>query len=204
VSVSNAIRSSLLRVLRVAVAAWLPLAALGAQAPLAGTYRLFLCQTACPEADSTKARAIATLVIAGDALAATPAWKTAFDEIRAGRRYMAFDAAANACFNDGTVGSPADKARALLRRHAAGDTIDALPFGLNRNGITRWERDGAGWRMTSDASSPDAETYLRWTSTGDRITGEVWFYGHPFASPPHRTAFFIALRVGSPQVEACR
>jgi len=37
-----------------------------AQAPVRGTYRLFLCATRCTEADSAQAVAVATVVIAAE------------------------------------------------------------------------------------------------------------------------------------------
>jgi hypothetical protein len=70
-----------------------------AQRPVPGTYRLFLCETRCTEADSAQAVAVATVVFADDSMARTAEWRTAMTEVR-GRRVMRQSGPQdNVCFN---------------------------------------------------------------------------------------------------------
>ncbi len=165
-------------------------ASLSAQSPTPGTYRLHLCAARCAAADSAQALAAATIVIADDSMANSTAWKDAMTAIR-GRRLMRQSSPTdNVCFN--------------IEQRSSNVGAEELFFGIYRNGSTRWKRTSADTLTLRVFQSPDASYDLRWVGTGDSISGEGWSTGWQANNAPHRNAFFVAVRTGSPASIACR
>lgn len=165
-------------------------AALSAQSPTPGTYRLHLCATVCAASDSAQAIAAATIVIADDSMANSIEWKEAMTAIRARRVMRQSSPSDNVCFN--------------VERSSTHVAAEELFFGINRNGSTRWERTRDDSLTMRVYRSPDASYELRWAGTGERITGEGWSTGWHATNTPHRNAFFVAVRIGPPASVACR
>ncbi|MCA2991287.1 hypothetical protein [Gemmatimonas sp.] len=161
-----------------------------AQAPVRGTYRLFLCATRCTEADSAQAVAVATVIIADDSMASTAEWRAAMIRIQDRRLMRQSGPEDNVCFH--------------IERRSERVGSEELHFGLHRKGSTHWERTAGDSLAIRIFHSPDASYELRWAGGGDRITGEGWSEGWQTTQTPHRNAFFVALLTGPPTSAACR
>jgi len=160
-----------------------------AQAVEPGTYRLWLCAEACTPDDSLRAVAVAMIVILDDSTArAQPARSelTALPTIGSIYEPAAIE---NACF------------RVTHRGRRIGN--EELYFGIQPFAATVWRytaKDGFSLRVYW---SVDAGYVLRWSSTGPLTFGEGWSYGWRPDTPPHRNAYFAAMRLGGPDLDHC-
>lgn len=159
------------------------------QAPARGTYRVWLCAEVCTPADSSRAIAVATIVIIDDQAAAEESTRLAFAVVPAIGYTRDSGATDNACFSVTSRESPVGS--------------EELFFGIQLRGRTRWQHaasDGFSMRVYQ---SPDAGYWLRWTEPGPLTRGEGWSRGWAADTPYHRNAYFAARRTGEPDITQC-
>ena len=161
---------------------------LAAQSPMPGTYRLWLCAEVCDLADSSRAIAVATVVILSDSAAQTDPARSALASFRTIRR-TGETRPDNVCFHvthrDRSVGG------------------DELYFGIQPTGATRWHHTATDGFTLRVYLSPDAGYTLKWTETGELRRGEGWSFGWQVHGPSHRNAYFAAIREGDPDLTQC-
>ena len=160
-----------------------------AQAVTPGTYRIWLCATACSVADSSRAIASAVLVLLEDSTAATDATRSALGALRTAYRPSTTGLRDNACI------------RVLSRTARVGD--EELFFGIERIDASRWQHDTAQGFSLRVYFSPDAGYTLRWKTDGPLLAGEGWSYGWQVQAREHRNAFFVARRIGPADIAQC-
>ena len=159
------------------------------QAPAPGTYRVWLCAEVCTPSDSSRAIAVATIVIVSDLAAADEAARLLFAGIPALGLTRDTGATDNVCFS--------------VSRQETRAGSEELFFGIQPRGRTRWQHavtDGFSMRVYR---SPDAGYWLRWTEPGPLARGEGWSRGWAADTPYHRNAYFAATRTGEPDVTRC-
>jgi hypothetical protein len=159
------------------------------QAPAPGTYRVWLCAEVCTPQDSSRAIAVATIVIVGEQAATEESARLAFAGLPAIGHMRDARPTDNACFS---VSS---------RETRAGS--EELFFGIQPRGRTRWERDANDGFSMRVYQSPDAGYVLRWTESSSVTRGEGWSYGWAANTPYHRNAYFAARRLGEPDIARC-
>ena len=154
-----------------------------------GTYRVWLCASACGVADSSRAIGSAMLVILDDSTAATDVARTALNALPPMLRNLATTPRANACF------------RVLSATARVGD--EELFFGIQPIGATRWQHDPTEGFSLRVYASPDAGYTLRWKTGGPLMAGEGWSYGWQAQVREHRNAFFVASLIGPANIAHC-
>jgi hypothetical protein len=146
--------------------------------PTEGTYRVWLCKTACLVADSARAPTELRVVLITDSSARQPAARAEFARIRT--RFE--QRAANACF------------RTVRGRKGAPIT---LPFS-GGNAVTSWltASDSSGLLLNG---GPDFSSSIRWWGAGAPATGAARTEG----VGSRIQAFFVAQRVGPADPAQC-
>lgn len=162
---------------------------MGAQSPMPGTYRLWLCEQRCALADSASAAVIATIVIVDDSAAASDTVQAAFRGMRVIRRVHETAPRDNVCFRvtsgSGRIGG------------------EELFFGIHSNAVTRWQYSAASGFTLRVYLSPDAGYTLRWSESGPLAKGEGWSFGWSGDVAEHRNAYFVATRTGPADISSC-
>lgn len=161
-----------------------------AQAPDPGTYRVWLCAAECALSDSARAIGVATVVIVGERAAAAEPAQSALRSLRAVEDLRTDGATANVCF--------------VVERRAPDISGEELFFGIRPRGRTRWRYTAGEGFSLPVYRSPDAGYTLRWAASGPVTRGEGWSYGWSGTTRDHRNAFFVARRLGEPDVILCQ
>ena len=149
------------------------------QASVAGTYHLWLCERECTVADSLGSIGEAMFVLSDEPMDAAPE----------PLRWLRIEPEqANACF--------------VITRSIRSVRGEELFFGIVRRASTVWRGREGGTFSVQVYQSPDAFYQLQWEGEGAMVRGEGWSSFVP-GTPWHRNAFFVATRVGPPDVGAC-
>ena len=160
-----------------------------AQAPSAGTYRVWLCAESCTPSDSLSSIALATVVIVSDVAAVDESARLLFAGIPALGLMRDTGATDNVCFS-------------VSRRETRAGS-EELFFGIQPRGRTRWQHMATGGFSMRVYQSPDSGYWLRWTEPGPLARGEGWSRGWAANAPSHRNAYFAATRIGEPDITQC-
>jgi hypothetical protein len=159
------------------------------QMPTPGTYRVQVCAEICALSNSSSAIAIATVVIVSDRASLGDSLWLALVGLRPMQWSNDKSAVDNACFS-------------VVRRQT-GVNGEEFFFGIQPRARTRSEYSPTVGFSLRVYRSPDAGYSLRWTEPGPLTHGEGWSYGWSASTPYHRNAYFIAKRVGEPDVTQC-
>jgi hypothetical protein len=160
-----------------------------AQTPTPGTYRVWLCAEACAPSDSSRAIAVATVVILNDRTAVDDSVRSVFATLRPMGYTSETGANDNVCFS-------------VIRR-ATRVSAEELFFGIRPRGRTHWTYSITDGFSVLVYQSPDAGYSLRWAEWGPLARGEGWSFGWSGNTPYHRNAYFAARRIGEPNVTQC-
>jgi len=161
--------------------------------PEPGTYRVRLCETPCAGAKPESDLGTAIVVILDDATAKKDTTQKTLTAIGSLRRWMARNAVGidNACF----------KASRSARR--VGIANEELFFGITPQAATLWRHSAADGFSLLMFQSPDASYWLQWIEAGALKQGEGWSAA-AMSQPRHRNAYFVAERIGVPDVDQCK